>query len=249
MNKRSLSSLIAGALLLASFAGTVCLAQTPAPVTRNNVTITHVKPDMLDEWVDLQKNEVIPALKKAGVASRTVLRTVWGSGYEFTAVTPLAKFADRDGQNPIVKALGAEAAARLGAKLRRCVVSSQSYVGIRMDELSNIPSGAAPPISISTRVRVAPGKGAEWANFVKTELLPIYKKANARYQVSRRSFGANTNDRMLSTYAANFAELDAGSLLTRTLGADGVAKVMAKGTGLSTSIETLVRQRVADLSY
>ena len=161
----------------------------------------------------------------------------------------LFRSAQRDGQSPTAKALGAEAAARLGAKLRRCVVSSQSYVAYRMPELSNIPAGAAPPIAVSTRVRLAPGKAPEWENFVKTELLPIYKKGNARYQVSRRSVGANTNDRTLTTYAATFAELDAGSLLVRTLGADGVAKVMAKGTGLSTPVETLVRQRVADLSY
>src|SRR5262249_36991142 len=36
-------------------------------------TIVHVKPEMLTEWLDLQKNAVVPALKKAGVKTRTVL--------------------------------------------------------------------------------------------------------------------------------------------------------------------------------
>ena len=253
MSKRNLFHLTAAGmlLLLASFAGPVCLAQTTTPPARSNVTITHVKPDMLDEWVDLQKNEVLPALKKAGVASRTTWRTVWGNGYEFLTFTPLAKYAERDEPNPLTKALGAEASARLQAKLRRCVESSQSYVSSRMEDLSNIPTTAIPPnaIVVVTRVRVAPGKAAEWANYVKTEILPVYKKANARYTVTSRGFGSNPNDRNIASYAANFAELDAGPLLTRTLGADAAAKVAAKGVGLSNVIERTVRRRVPDLSY
>jgi hypothetical protein len=77
----------------------------------------------------------------------------------------------------------------------------------------------------------------------------VYKKTKVRYSVSRRGFGANTNDRTLITYHPNFADLDAGSPLTRTLGTEGVAKVLAKGVGLSTTIEQVVRRRVADLSY
>jgi len=36
-----------------------------ATSAHNAVAIIHVKPDMLNEWIDLQKSEVIPALKKA----------------------------------------------------------------------------------------------------------------------------------------------------------------------------------------
>ena len=201
--------------------------------------------------MDLQKNEVLHAYKKAGVASRITLRTIWGSDYEFVTITPLAKYADRDNHNPLTRALGAEASARLQAKLRRCIVSSQSYVSNRLEDLSNTPSGDLPPnvITVSTRSRVAPGKAEEWANFIKAEILPIYKKGNARYSVSSRGFGANTSDRTTTTYVTKFADLDAGSLVTCTLSAEALAKVRAKSLGLSSPIETLVRQRVPDLSY
>ena len=251
MKKSSPFALTASSMLLAILSGSVCFAQTTPPPARSAVTITHVNPAMLDEWVDLQKNEVMPALKKAGVPSRTTLRTVWGTGYEFVTITPLAKYADRDNPNQLTTALGAEASARLQAKLRRCIISSQSYISNRMEDLSNTPSGDLPPnvITVSTRSRVAPGKGEEWANFIKTEILPIYKKGNARYSVSSRGFGANGSDRTTTTYVAKFADLDAGSLVTRTLAPEALAKLRAKGVGLSSPIETIVRQRVADLSF
>ena len=43
-----------------------------SPANRSLVTIIHVKPEMLTELLDLQKNGVAPALKKAGVKARTV---------------------------------------------------------------------------------------------------------------------------------------------------------------------------------
>ena len=69
--------------------GSVCLVlsalgqiwgQNGAPANpRSLVRITQVKPDMATEWLAIQKNEVNPALKKAGLASRTMLETVLGN--------------------------------------------------------------------------------------------------------------------------------------------------------------------------
>ena len=76
----------------------LCLAQSaPAPAVRNQVIIVHVKPDMVTEWTALQKNELMPALKKAGVKTRTTYQTVLGNSFEYVTVTPSAKFADLDG--------------------------------------------------------------------------------------------------------------------------------------------------------
>jgi hypothetical protein len=71
------------------------------------VTITHVKPDMLTEWIDLQKNEVVPALKKAGVKTRTVyVSGLFGPAGEYATIQPFEKYAEFDGDNPLIKALG-----------------------------------------------------------------------------------------------------------------------------------------------
>ena len=249
-------SLAAGGLLLVFGFSSQCLAQTAAPAPqRSRVIVTQVKPDMLNEWMDIQKNEVNPAMKKAGVTRRTVSRSVFGNLYEFTSITPLDSYASMDGPNPFARILGPEAAARLSEKSRKCVTSSRSYVITAVSDLSILPDPQQPPpISSSTRLRVAPGKRQEYTNFVKNELLPLYKKAKAEgkiagYRTSARGFGANTNEITVTTYYNKFADLDGGPLLTRMLGQEGVAKLFSKTTGLTTNIETVLRRRVPDLSF
>src|ERR1017187_3219456 len=121
MNHRCALQILAGVVLLAATLSTPSLAQP----SMSRVTITHVRPDMLTEWVDLQKNEVVPALKKAGEKTRTVyVSGLFRSSYEYVIITPIASFAQFDGDSPILKTLGPVPAARLGEKLRKCTVSS-----------------------------------------------------------------------------------------------------------------------------
>lgn len=239
-----------GALALALWFPALCLAQSaPATTAHSQVILVHVKPDMLNEWIDLQKNELIPALKKAGVKTRTAYRTMLGNSNEFLLVTPFDKYAEGDGPGPVVRALGAAGAARLTAKLSKCIESRQVFIANAQPELSNGPAGELPTMGVFTRRRVASGKMQEYQNFIKSEVLPIYKKADARYTVSRRGLGANSNDMVSITWINKAADLDAGSLVVRTLGPEGTAKLVAKGAGLATLIDTVVRQRVSELSF
>ena len=89
----------------------------------------------------------------------------------------------------------------------------------------------------------------EFENLVKTEVLPVFKKAKAPYTVLRRGLGANPNDITISTPYSKWADLDAPSVLVKALGPEGAAKVLAKFTGVSTVIESVARTRVADLSF
>ena len=157
----------------------IARAQMAAPPTTLRVTVTQVKADMLDEWLQLQKNELVPALKKGGVKTRTVYSSgLFGTTGEFLSITPIEKFADFDNPNPQTRALGAEGAAKLTAKLRKCIASQHSYLITRMEDLGNT-TPTPPNFLVSTRVRIPVGKIAEFQNIVKTELTPIYKKANA----------------------------------------------------------------------
>ena len=232
-------------IALAASLPTLCLAQA----TMSRVTITHVKPDMLSEWVDLQKNEVVPALKKAGIKTRTVYSTgLFGNSYEYVQIQPLEKFADFDAGNPLTKVLGQPAASRLGEKLRKCTLSQNSFQSTRLADLSN-PSDTPPQIIVSTRVRIAPGRMQDFQNVIKSDVLPVYKKLKVTYTVNRRGLGTNSNDVTLSTGYSKYADLDGGSPLVRALGQDGAAKVLGKLTGIATLIEQVVRSRVADLSF
>lgn len=116
------------ALLLGLAVATLCHAQSATNPT-SRMTITHVKPEMLTEWRDIQK-EMIPILKKGGVKSRMVYQTtMFGNSYEYVTMTPFDSYAVFDNPNPIAKALEPAAAARLNEKLRKCVVSANSNLG------------------------------------------------------------------------------------------------------------------------
>jgi hypothetical protein len=226
----------------------ICFAQPQSTATAR-VVYTHVKPDMLNEWLDLQKNEVIPALKKGGQMTRAVYATtLFGNSYEYVAITPFAKFADFDSPNPLVKALGEAGASRLQAKLRKCTESQTSYANTRLTDISNVLD-APTDIIVTARYRIAPGKMPDFEALVKSDVLPVYKKAKVSLLVNRRGVGANPNDVTMVTGYSKMAGLDGGPFLTQQLGADGAAKLNAKFTGIRTLIEVAVRRRVADLSF
>lgn len=228
----------------------LCLAQSAPTPNRSRVTITKVKPEMLNEWLDLQKNEVIPALKKAGIKSQTIYNTtLFGDGFEYTTITPFAKFSDFDGQAPVVRALGDAAAGRLGEKIRRCILSTTSYVITAQNDLSNALDSALPSRIATTRVRVAPGKMEDFLKIVKTDITPAYKKAKLTLLVNRRGLGTNGNDVTFTGPVAKYAEFDGPSPLVKALGQDGVAKLVAKIGPMAAVFETIVRTRVPELSF
>ena len=60
--KRDPLPFCAAAVALAVNLSTICFAQSAS--TTFWTTVTYVRADMLTEWLDLQKNEVVPALKR-----------------------------------------------------------------------------------------------------------------------------------------------------------------------------------------
>ena len=237
------------ALLLALGVSTLCHAQTATgPMSR--VTIIHVKPDMVNEWREIEKSYV-PDLKKGGQKSRTVYQTyIFGNSYEYVIVAPIDNFGDFDGQSPLAKALAPAALASRGEMLRKCVESSTSFMSTREVEISNlIQNDSIPPIFVSARYRIAPGKFQEFVNLMKSDILPVYKKAGVRMTVARRSVGTNPNDLTINSYYKTFADWGGGPLLTKQLGAEASAKINAKFAGVRTLIEVVTRRRVDDLSF
>lgn len=244
-------SLFAGAfaLLLALTGSNRAAAQSGAPMTAR-VTVTQVKPDMLNEWLDLEKNEVVPAMKKGGQKTMTIYATrIFGNSHEYVAIVPFEKYADFDGQSPLVKALGADGAARLSAKLRKCVASATSYSITRAPDLSNVLEEAMPNMIVTAHYRIAVGKMTEFENLMKSDVLPVYKKGKTGLIVNHRGAGANPNDVTVSTVYTKFADMDGGPFLTRQLGQDGAAKVNAKFAGIRNLIDVYVRVRVPELSF
>ena len=239
---------------LALLTGAMSQAQptAPGPTTRSQVTLVRVKPDMLNEWLDLQKNEQIPAQKKGGVTTRTTLQTAIGNGFEFAIITPFPSFGALDEQNPVQKALGTEAAARLAAKIRKCIDTQRNYLITRADDL-RIPEGDAVAMRTSV-VHVAAGKQGDYLNYIRTEVLPAMKKAKAAgkiagYNVSTRGIGSQAGEITTTTYYSKFADIEQGSPVVQVLGQAAADAITAKGNALASPVQVIIRRRVADLRF
>jgi hypothetical protein len=238
----------ASSILLASALSLQCFAQTAAAPTAR-VVVSHIKPDMLNEWLDLQKNEVVPALKKGGQKTRTVYATsLFGTSGEYVIITPFEKYADFDGDSLLTKTLGQPASTRLTEKLRKCLLGQSAYAITRMADLSNVLDGT-PQMLVSARYRISPGKFPDFESLVKSDVLPVYKKAKTGLIVSRRGPGANTADVTMSTIYTKYADLDGGPFMTKQLGQAAADKLNAKFVGIRTLVEVIVRRRVEDLSF
>ena len=243
---------VASTLVLAAADTVPAVAQTTPPGTRQQVTLVRLKPDMVNEWLALQKNEVIPAQKKGGVTTRTTLQTVLGNAFEYATIIPYPSYGILDGQNAQQKALGTEAAARLAEKIRKCVLTQSTYLLTRRDDLS-IPQGTAPAVRTGV-VRPLPGKQDEYLNYIKNDVLPVMKKAKdagkiAGYAVSIRGVGAAAGELTTTTYYNKFADLDAGNPAVGVVGQAAATALTAKAAALATNVQALVRRRVADLSF
>jgi len=241
---------VATVLLIAAVAAR---AQEGVPGnTRLLVTQVRVKPAMTDTWRALERDQVVPALKKAGVKPYTVFETLVGDQTEFVIVRPLPSFAEFDGPDLLEKALGARGAATLNARLRDCIDGSHSRIENSRDEFFLNP-GAAGTLFVS-RYRAMPGRAGDYMNFVRTEMMPLARRAQqngtfAGWSVTTSVQGDEPNLITLNMFYSDFAPLDGPPPLAKTLGPAGVAEFLRKGAGLINQVEQSVLKRVPDLSY
>jgi len=240
----------------------VSFAQNAAPPAniRTLVQAIQLKPGRAAEWRALQRDEVMPALKKAGVTTRVTLETLFGDTNEYVTLRPLTNFAEFDDQQGLLqRVLGAKAGDALAAKLADCTASTQRYIITQQGALA-ITTNAG-PIYVTTRYRLAdgPGGGAAFADFLSGEVMPMMQQAKtagriAGWGVSITNQGAEEQGlRILTTYYPNLAALDAvtaaGGVAQATLGQAEAQTLATKQARLVTVVRTAIRRRIADLSY
>jgi hypothetical protein len=243
--------------------GYAVIAQTPAQKAAQTktegaaapqllgVNVVHVKPEMALEWEEFQKKETIPTLQKAGIEQRDAWRTAIGEAYEVAFVTPIANLAVRDEPNPMVKALGEEGARAYAAKNRRLIAGSRSFVIRTRPDLSYAPtSNDSPKLAVLSSLSIAPGRITDYENYIKTDVLPIQKKAQSLgYLVSQTMFGGDGNEFVTLAMVNSFADLDKGPAALRVLGPEGAAKLSAKTAGIISRTERIVIRYDPELSF
>ena len=215
-----------------------------------NVTILQIKPDMVLEWQDFQQKETIPMLQKGGVKQRRVFQTVIGPAFEFATVTPATNMAERDGESPVVKALGADGARAYGQRLRRFVASQRTLALRLRTDLSWVPDpNAKLPIAVLSNYSLAAGRAADFESYVKTEVMPAHKKLKTGgYNVYQTQFGGDPTF-YVATLVPNFAEIDKGPAATRAFGQAGAARGQQKLAGVVTHVERTVIREMPELSF
>lgn len=247
------------ALAAALFVGLIGLSRPlvgadapPAPPARQmfSVTVTEVKPDKVAEFERLQKEELIPALKKAGVTARYAFtRAQFGRANSYTFSTPLKDLAHFDDPSPLGKAIGQEAADALLAKLAACQVSTRTSLYRLMPAIS-IPASDERKICVMTVTHLTPGRKSEWTKYWREGMLPAVKQAGlSGYAHYDLTFGGDPNEVVSLTWVKNFAELDKGPALSRAIGDKAMSEINAKlPPGVVASVERSVMRTRANLS-
>jgi hypothetical protein len=254
MQVRIRSYATAGAILTAIALVNVqtLVAQTePAPKPKwSVVTVTTIKPEMRTEYEAWQK-QMSAAFKKAEIPSRAVLQTIMGNLLEYVAVAPLAHFADLDGPSPIERAFGKDEAAVFMRKGAAYVTAVQRMASLALDDMSIQTETPEPaPYAVVTIMHVVPGKGPDFAAWMKSEYMPAMKKAEVKnFWVNQTVFGGDPNERVTVRPLNTMSEIDAGPIARKALGEEGARKLMSKTAGMIDSTRfSIVRYR-PDLSY
>jgi hypothetical protein len=231
------------------------MANAPAPEW-SSISVIRVKPDMVAEWQDLQKNVVNPALKKAGVKERAVFETaVFGESYQYVVITPIPSFAQYDEpMSPLRKTLGEDAYRDYQAKSRRCIVSAQTFAEVSRLDLSYMGKTGSmtgpPKLAVVTSLSILPGRAAAFENLVKTEVLPVMKKADViGYFVSQSMFGGDAWGYTSVIFYDSFAEIGKGSVFVRVLGQAGASALFAKIGGVVAHQERIIGRFNTELSF
>ena len=222
-------------------------AQAPAQRQLISIQFLRLKPGMAPEWREFRKNETLPMLKKAGVKQQTLWSTaVFGDG-TFLIVTPIESLAQYDGPSPAVRALGQEGATALAAKTARFIESSHTIAIETRPDLSLLPASSEPAklIVVATST-LTQGHAADYESFVKTQVLPVVKKATPKgYLVSQVVYGGNVNQFITATLLDSFADLHRYREVFNK--ESTAARLTGKGVGIMNRENTVYRY-VADLS-
>lgn len=211
------------------------------------VDTIQVRPERWEEFRAIERDEVIPALRKAGVPARAAWRTAeFGSTYEVVLVRPVRDFGDYDTGDSFSRALAPGDAERLRERLRRCVLSRESAALLQRSDLSVGETGR--PFVVVTTLAVAPGRGAEYEAFLR-DTLPDLRKAGVVFGVYQRIYGQPAAWLLVQNLDSLRELTRPPSVLVPEFGQEGAERAAGRLSGVLTSIERKVFRFDPELSF
>ena len=238
--------------LLLCLTGIATAQNTPPQNTWIRVTTIKVKPEMVQEWRDLEKNDIMPAYKKANIPAYAIWQTaMFGDSYEYTLVTPIVKFEQFDGDSPLVKTMKPEDRVRLGNRLTKCIVSSHNSALSMQADTSIMKEGSArPELIMVNHIQLQPKNVNAYLSYLKEDMKPVMQKAGVDWWlVYRDIFGAEHTQITTVRSMKNWAEIDAGPIARRILSPSDYIRVTDKGSALIESTTITMARYVKELSY
>jgi hypothetical protein len=237
------------ALLGIGLAGVFPRAQEQAPTaapTWLRVDTVRVKPEFWSEYREIERDEVMPALRKAGVPYRTSWTTAeFGAAYQLMLVRPVADFGIYDTGDSFSRSLAPREAERLRERVRRCLLSRQTSAVLQRSDLS-ILEGSHPFAVVST-INVAFGRDSDYEAFLR-ENLPILRKAGIVYGVYQRVYGPTAW--LLVQNLDSLSQLgQPTSGLFRAFGRAEADRRLEQLSGVVTSVDREVLRFDPELSY
>ncbi len=107
-----------------------------------------VRPDKVNEYIDLIRTELAPALKKCGARTYLVGRTRFGGpGNLIRSSTAVERWAEMDDASYLARALGDEGARKVLEKLSTLTLRTEINMYRFRPDMSYIPPSAAVPTS------------------------------------------------------------------------------------------------------
>ena len=187
-------SLALGSLMLILFLALTVFGQDIPKPQLSRVSVTQVKPEMWDQFLEFYKTETLPALKKAGVKRSLVLQSSGpiGNSFEFRAVQSIDSLAQFDEGSQLAKVLGPEKWKTYQAKRRAMITGQQAYIIRSIPEAAIVPNGTS-KLLVRREISVAPGRRADFEGYQK-DVLAVLKKTNLKgHRVSRLVLGGDFN--------------------------------------------------------
>lgn len=236
----------AGIVAASSIASLGQTGTRPAWVT---ITTTRIKPEMRQHFEAYLK-QMMEAYRKGGMPWFLTSQTIAGDTTEYTTVVPLIKFADLDRSPVPASVLGRKRWQSLSRKIASCYNSQTVQYATPITALEINSTDATGFYWVETRSQLVSAKMDDYLDWLKNEYRPALEKANVGgFRVSIVVFGSSGSEVLSMRMLKDLAEIDEGSILSRSLGNDMARVVSSKGAALVLANSTRILHVLPDLTY
>jgi len=213
------------------------------------VTFYTIKPDRVGDFQAAVKEYNAVYVKAGSTRYNSVWLSLTGPR-TYAQASYHQKWADLDaGADPKLKDVATDLA-RINARITACIESSHRIIAEIQPDLSIQQTTEMPKMIRVLTTEVRPDKYRDYLALVKSDILPAYQKSGSKlYEFSETIYGGSNTEVTSVTAMDNWAELDGGFGLEKSLGKEGYEAIRAKVRPLIVRAEYDEYRFQPELSY